>query len=213
MREELIVFVKEALARGLGRDAVRAALRDAGWRDEEVEKTLRAFADVPFPVPVPRPRPYLSARETFFYLLQFAALYTSAFHLGRLAFLLIDRAFPDAIDQPWGIVTRSDDAIRWSIASLLVAFPIFLAISRSLARAAARDPERRGSKIRKWLTYLTLFVAASVLTGDVITLIYNVLGGEITTRFLLKTAVVGAIAGGIFGYYLWDLRGEEQEPA
>jgi hypothetical protein len=193
MREELIVFVKEALARGVARDEIRAALRGAGWRDEEMEKALGAFADVGFPVPVPRPRPYLSARETFFYLLQFATLYTSAFHLGRLAFVLIERAFPDAIDQPWGMVTRSDDAIRWSIASLLVAFPIFLLVSRALARVAAKDPER--------------------LTGDVITLIYNVLGGEITTRFLLKTAVVAAIAGGIFGYYLWDLRGEEQEAA
>jgi hypothetical protein len=210
MREELIAFVKDALARGLGRVEIRAALREAGWRDEEVDKALGAFSEVVFPIPVPRPQPYLSARETFFYLLQFAALYTSGFNLGRLAFLLIERAFPDAIDQPW-MIDRSGDGIRWSIASLVVAFPIFLLVSRSLARAAARDPERRGSKIRKWLTYLTLFVAASVLTGDLITLIYNVLGGEITTRFLLKTAVVAAISGGIFGYYLWDLRGEEQE--
>jgi hypothetical protein len=210
MREELIAFVQEALARGVGRAEIRAALREAGWRDEDVEKALAAFSEVAFPIPVPRPQPYLSARETFFYLLQFAALYTSAFNLGRLAFLLIELAFPDAIDQPWGIASRSD-SIRWSIASLVVAFPIFLLVSRSLARAAARDPERRGSKIRKWLTYLTLFVAASVLTGDLITLLYNVLGGEITTRFLLKTAVVAAISGGIFGYYLWDLRGEEQE--
>ena len=93
----------------------------------------------------------------------------------------------------------------------MVAFPIFLLVARSLARAAGRDPERRGSKVRKWLTYLTLFVASAVVTGDLITLLYNVLGGEITTRFLLKTLTVAVIAGGIFGYYLWDLRGEEQE--
>src|SRR5687767_3411734 len=98
MREELVAFVKDSLTRGVARDEIRAALRSAGWRDEEVEKALRAFAEVEFPVPVPRPQPYLSARETFFYLLQFAALYTSAFNLGRLAFLLIERAFPDPID-------------------------------------------------------------------------------------------------------------------
>ena len=32
---------------------------------------------------------------------------------------------------------------------------------------------------------------------------------ELTLRFVLKVAVVGLIAGTIFGYYLWDLRREE----
>jgi hypothetical protein len=210
MREELVAFVKDALQRGVARADIRAALLAAGWREEDVEKALRAFAEIAFPVPVPRPQPYLSARETFFYLLQFAALYTSAFNLGRLLFLLIERAFPDPIDLQWQQDYRSN-AIRWSIASLVVAFPIFLVVARSLARAAARDPERRGSKVRKWLTYLTLFIAAAVLTGDLITVLYNLLGGELTARFLLKTATVAVIAGGVFGYYLWDLRGEEKE--
>ena len=73
------------------------------------------------------------------------------------------------------------------------------------------DPGKRASKIRRWLTYLTLFVSASFLIGDVVTLVYNVLGGELTVRFLLKVAVVGAIAGTAFGYYLTDLRREERE--
>ena len=211
MREELVGFVKEALERGLPRAEIRSALLAAGWREEEVEKALAAFADIAFPVPVPRPRPYLSARETFFYLLAVhRALYVSAFNLGRLLFLLIDRALPDPADARYAQYFTSDQ-IRWSIASLVVAFPIFLLLSRTLARAESRDPERRGSKVRKWLTYLTLFVAASILTGDLITLLYNLLGGELTSRFLLKAGTVAAIAGGVFGYYLWDLRGEEQE--
>jgi hypothetical protein len=209
MREELVAFVKDALGRGVSRTEVRAVLLEAGWRAAEVEKALGAFSTVAFAIPVPRPRPYLSAREAFFYLLQFAALYTSAFNLGRLLFQLIELEFPDAIDLQW----RTDylSGMRWSIASLLVAFPIFLLTARALARAVAGDPERRGSKVRKWLTYLTLLVAAGVLTGDLITLLYNLLGGELTVRFVLKTAVVAAIAGAIFGYYLWELRSEERE--
>jgi hypothetical protein len=212
MREELVGFVKGALDRGVARPEIRDVLLAAGWRREDVEKALRAFAEAPFPLAVPRPQPYLSARETFFYLLQFAALYTTAFNLGRLLFLLIERGFPDPIDAAWQY-DHASDGIRWSIASLAVAFPIFLLVARSLARAAERDPERRRSKIRKWLTYLTLFIAATVLTGDLITVLYNLLGGELTARFLLKTVTVAVIAGGIFGYYLWDLRGEEKEEA
>jgi hypothetical protein len=62
---------------------------------------------------------------------------------------------------------------------------------------------------RRWLTYLTLFLAATVLIGDVIVLVFNVLGGEITTRFVLKVLVVGFIAGTVFWYYLSDIRREE----
>ena len=210
MREELVAFVKEALERGVPRAEIRAALLAAGWRDEEVERRSPRSPTSTSRSRCRARRPYLSARETFFYLLQFTALYVSAFNLGRLLFLLIDRGLPDPADARY-TEYYTNDQIRWSIASLVVAFPIFLLLSRMLARAESRDPERRGSKIRKWLTYLTLFVAAAILTGDLITLLYNLLGGELTSRFLLKAATVAAIAGGVFGYYLWDLRGEERE--
>ena len=72
-----------------------------------------------------------------------------------------------------------------------------------------RDPTKRGSKVRRWLTYLTLFAAATALICDVGTLVYSLLGGEITGRFLLKVAVVALIAGSAFGYYLSDLRADE----
>jgi len=47
--------------------------------------------------------------------------------------------------------------------------------------------------------------------GDLVSLAYNVLGGELTVRFFLKVLVVGVIAGTIFGFYMRDLRGEERE--
>jgi len=44
-----------------------------------------------------------------------------------------------------------------------------------------------------------------------ITLVYNVLGGELTLRFFLKVLTVAVIAGGTFAYFLWDIRKEEEE--
>ena len=99
--------------------------------------------------------------------------------------------------------------LGWSVASLIVAFPIFLYVTNLIGRAIKRDPSKRASKVRKWLTYITLFVAASVLIGDLTSLIFNFLGGELTLRFVFKVLTVGIIAGTIFGYYLWDLRKEE----
>jgi uncharacterized membrane protein YpjA len=38
------------------------------------------------------------------------------------------------------------------------------------------------------------------------------LGGELTTRFILKVLVAAVIAGTVFGYYLRDLRRDERAP-
>jgi hypothetical protein len=66
--------------------------------------------------------------------------------------------------------------------------------------------------VRRWLTYLTLFIAACVLIGDFVSLVYNVLGGELTVRFVLKVLTVGIIAGTVFWYYLSELRLDERDP-
>jgi hypothetical protein len=54
-------------------------------------------------------------------------------------------------------------------------------------------------------------VAAAALIGDLTTLVYNALAGELTSRITLKALVVILIAGAVFGYYLLDLRREERE--
>jgi len=94
---------------------------------------------------------------------------------------------------------------------LIVAVPVFLALSRIINRAARLDPNKRASPIRRWLTYLTLFAAACVLIGDVTTLVYRLLGGDLAIRFVLKVVTVGLIAGAAFGYYLADVRVGEKE--
>jgi len=207
--DELEAFVGEALMRGESREDIETVLLAAGWAKEQVKAALGAYADVPFSIPVPKPRPSLSAREAFLYLTLFATLYVSAYHLGSLVFDLINRALPDpALDAQAG---RGFDGLRWSVSSLMIAFPVFLYLSRHTERELAHHPIKRLSPVRRWLTYLTLFIAASILIGDLTTLVYNVLGGELTVRFLLKVATVAAIAGAIFSHYLLDLRREEQE--
>lgn len=211
--EELSRFVREALGRGLPRVQIEDILGKAGWTVEQVREALAGFADVDFPIPVPRPRPQLDTREAFLYLVQFVTLYVSAYNLGSLLFDLINAALPDPAVARQGSQARFiRDAIRWEISSLIVAFPVFLCMSWVIGRGVRLDPNKRHSPVRRKLTYLTLFVAALLLIGDVISLVYNFLGGELTTRLALKVLVVALIAGAAFGYYLADLRREETEP-
>ena len=169
---------------------------------------MSAFADVDFPVAVPKPKPYLSARQAFLYLISFIALYITAFSFGTLLFQFINNAFPDPIAFGRSF---SESSIRTALASIIVAFPLYLFLMRLLKKAEKKDPEQRQSKIRKWLAYLTLVIAAGIIIGDLITVLSGLLGGELSIRFALKALTVFVITGSIFGYYLRDLRREEKE--
>jgi hypothetical protein len=210
LSDELVGFVRAGLERGIPRDQIRDALLKAGWPADQVAQALAGYADVPFPIPVPRPASAASSRETFMYVVMFATLIVSAYSLGNLIFELINRAFPDPAQPSFG--TSTLQAIRWSLASVIVAFPIFLYVAWLVDKEVRAHPIKRASRIRKQLTYITLFIASCVLIGDVITVVYNFLGGELTLRFLLKVVTVGAIAGSVFGYYLHDLRAGEAAP-
>ena len=211
--DELQGFVKDGLGRGLERSALHAALRQAGWEEEQVKAALAEYSEVTFPIPVPRPRPYLSAREAFLYLVLFTTLYVSAINLGSLFFQFVNLAIPD---YSTGYVQSQESirsSLRWAVSSLIVAFPVFLFVASIVSREVRQDPAKRASRVRKWLTYLTLFLASGVIIGDLIALLNDVLGGELTMRFFLKALVVGTISAGIFLYYLRDLRRADQEIA
>lgn len=209
MDSRLLDFTQKALSAGMPRSEIVEALQSGGWAEADIEHALHAFADVKFPIPVPRPVPYLSAREVFVYLVLFVSLYAAAFDLGALLFELINRRFPDPVDNAF-LVRFSDERIRWYISGIIIALPLFLFTFRLVTRAIAKDPTKRASRPRKWLTYLTLFVASVSLASDLMVLVYNALGGELTIRFLLKVATVAVIAGGTFLFFLADMRKEER---
>lgn len=207
---ELSAFVGEALRKEIPRNRISEVLLQAGWQADRIDRALAEYAEIDFPLPVPRPRPSLSAREAFFYLLLFLTLYISSYNFGNLLFIFIEQTIPDpalqSITPGW-----STDRIRGSVSALIVAFPLFLYLSRKINQELLSNPAGRTSGVRRWLTYITLFIASSIIIGDLSVLLYNLLGGELTLRFVLKSLVVGVIAGTILIYYLNGLRKEERE--
>ena len=210
LTEELQGFVKDSLARGLSRPEIEQALAAAGWPSDQIRGALRGFAEIDFAIPVPVPKPYLSAREAFLYLLLFSTLYISAFNLGALLFNLIDVGFPDPAETA-ATIERLWNDIRWNLSFLIAAVPVFLYVARHTSRELRLEPGKRGSKVRRWLIHLTLFVAASVLLGDVTSLLHGLLGGDLTVRFVLKVLTVAAIAGAVLRYHVRDLRLEDEQ--
>ena len=202
--DQLAQFVADALKEGRTRAEISAALREAGWTGTEVSGALDAWAESAFTPPVPRPRPYVSAREAFLYALMFLALAMTAWNITTLGFELIELWLPDLTDK----YTRYNvQSVRWSISVLVVFFPLFLVMNTRAQRAAHADPGQRRSAVRKWFGYITLFLAAITLLGDLIAVIYALLSGELTARFIAKAGLVALTAGLIFLYF----RGEMEE--
>ena len=203
--DALTAYVREALVAGGDRPAIAEAARAAGWTAPEVEAALAAWTDAAGLPPVPRPRGVVSARDAFRHGLMFFALLLVTSHLGLLVFALIDRLMPDPLDT-YGY---SDAPIRWSIAVLLVAWPVWALTSLGLARDAERDPGQRRSAVGRWLTWGALFIAAATLVGDGIAIVSGFLAGGFTTAFLLKALTVAVIAGAIFLAYGSSRESEE----
>ena len=149
-------------------------------------------------------------RDFFLHFGAFAALYTAATALGTLLFLIIDYTFPDPLYMSYGSYGYYDPysgPMRFAIASLIILVPLFLWLMRVIQREARIAPERYTFAIRRWLTYVTLFLAGATIVGDLITLLYSFLGGELPTPFVLKVVTLFVITGVIFWYFLLDIRG------
>src|SRR3989338_154331 len=142
-------------------------------------------------------------RMTFLHLLAFLMLYVSTMTFIVLNFQYIEVVFPDRLDF---VYSAAFEQVRFAGSVLAVAFPVFLGVSWFLEREFRKNPEKRQSRMRRWLIALTLFVAALTIIIDLITLLYRFWGGELTVRFFSKTALVLAVAGVIFGYFGWELR-------
>lgn len=149
--------------------------------------------------------PRSTAKDVFAHLFAIVTLYVSVVSFIILGFQYVDVTFPDTLTFYYSGIL---DAIRGSMASLIVMWPAFMGISWYMNKEAKADPEKREISIRKWLLYLTLFITAITIIVDLITLMNYFLNGAITMHFLLKVLIVLATASVVFGYYMWDLRTE-----
>ena len=145
-------------------------------------------------------------RDVFLHLLSVVALYWSAISFVDLVWQIINYYFPDSLSYTY--YGGFSGPMRFSIASLIIIFPVFILASWYLNNIYRKESIVRESKIRKWLIYLTLFIASLVMIGDLVGTINTFLGGEITARFILKALSVFLVTGLVFGYYLDDVRRE-----
>lgn len=146
-------------------------------------------------------KPKTTPKDFFLNLGAIAVLYFLVINIIQLVFETIDFAFPRTPEA-----TGYIPDVSFSIAALIIGFPLYLVLMNIVARGEAADPTKKELSVRKWLAFLTLFVAGAAIVIDIIILLTAFLRGEeITTGFILKVVAALVIAGTIFGYYLSDI--------
>ncbi|MEW5983154.1 MAG: DUF5671 domain-containing protein [Acidobacteriota bacterium] len=208
----IVEFIDHARSKGMDHTTIRMLLLSAGWKEKDI---ARAMTEHGLEMPIPAPPDVGGAREAFLHLVAFAALYTAAVAGVSLVFSLVNLTLPDmAITQYASARLEFErSAIRWEIAALVVSCPVLIWLSWMLLGEMRGSSERVRSPIRRWLTYLTLFFAAVAIGVDLMTLVWSLLGGEMSLRFLLKVLTVFAVAGAGFYYYFVALRMSPEELA
>ncbi len=149
-------------------------------------------------------RPHTTPKDFFIHLGSIIGLYVTAVSLLALLFQLINTLFPDVALYEYA--GNYSSGIRFAIASLIIAFPLYIWLMRMISRDMTERPETAELPIRKWLTYFTLFIAGATVAVDLIVLINTFLSGELTVRFLLKVITVLLVAATIFTYYRFELK-------
>jgi hypothetical protein len=197
MHDKLHAFLRHARGKGLDYATIRTLLLAAGWKERDIAS---AIASDGLELPVPEPVGTHSARDAFLYLLTFSLLYVTVWGMIVLYFVYLDYLYPDPAWRDWQAEAPLE-LVRYAIAAIIVGFPLFLFLTAIGERAVPEDPDRPVHSVRKWLTYLTVFVAAAVIVGDIITLLYYFLDGALTTRFVLKAVVLLVIADVVLSYY------------
>ena len=150
-------------------------------------------------------KPKTSAKDFFLNLGAIISLFTIAGYLVNLLFTVINKAYP----LTTGYNYYGSSSISWPVATLIIFFPIYILLMWLLEQGYSVEPERRNTGVRKWLTYLTLFLAGLSIAGDLVTVIYYFIDGQdITTGFILKVLSVLVVALTIFFYYISDVLGK-----
>ncbi len=117
-------------------------------------------------------------KDVFLHLLATVTLYMSVYAIIALLFSCINVLLPDALSFYY---TGELDMIRLSVAMLMVTYPVYVLLMYLIQKDMTVEPGKHDIGARKWLTYLTIFLAAIMIIVDVITTICPRYDGSVNT--------------------------------
>lgn len=150
-----------------------------------------------------------NAKYAFYYLLSLAALIFLSFSVGMIIFGIIDKSIADALSNNHSY--NYDGQLKFAISALFISAPIFYVAMNLINKGLHKGELEKNSGVRRWLSYFILLISSLIILGVFVGIINTFLSGELTSRFLLKAVTVFVIAGGVFSYFLYDIKRENPE--
>lgn len=134
-----------------------------------------------------------------------ASLYVSLSALVAVIFGIINLVYPDAAEGYWAY-EGAQGSIRFGLACLIVFFPVYLVLTR-IVNQIRRKEHGVYLTLTRWLIYLSLFLGSAILLGDLVSVLWGFLNGELTVRFALKALALLIVIASALVYYILDIRG------
>ncbi len=148
-----------------------------------------------------------TAKYTFLYLISLLSLIFTVIAVGNVIFQLINKHIVDVVHAYRS--TYSADALKFAISSLLIAAPVYYYSAANINKSLFSGKLEKDAAVRRWLTYLIIFVCGVVVVGWLIAIVYSILDGDLTLKFSLKTLTVLIIAAIVGSYYYRDIKKEK----
>jgi len=152
----------------------------------------------------PQQKVSVGPKEFFLHIGALITLIASVISIITVLFTVIEILLPDVLNTYY--YGDQFSGTRFALATLIVVFPAYYFIARYLRKEREAHPEVSLAWVRKWLTGLIVFAAGAVVLGDVISLIFGFVNGELTSRFALKSFAVLLVVVVPFLYYFFEAK-------
>jgi len=129
----------------------------------------------------------------------------------NLAFEILDKKFPDVLNAiyQYGYSSSQFEGARTFLAMLIIMFPTFLILAYFWKKKEKDGLGHSDEIIRKWLSYIVIFLSVLIVIIDLIILVRYFVSGEITIRFILKVIIALAGAKMVLYYFvpeIWEVK-------
>lgn len=151
------------------------------------------------------------AFHLFLYLASFFSLGFLISGIISVYFQLVNKYIEDTavIDQFSSGSSFDDAAVKYGLSSLLIAAIVYFPISYLINKKLAKGEIRQDSLVRKFLTYIALFILVAISIGSLAVLFYDYLNGELTGNAFGKITAFFLTALFFAAFYFWEIRRKE----
>lgn len=211
----LVRYIEQTRSQNVPDDVIKAHLISAGWSENDILLALTPNPPPsqdkvlpPAPPPPIQPEPHFGMWVGFLYILFFISLYVVATAMGGLFNQWIDKLIPNPTNQlSYGSLdSLNETMVRVYVSSLIVGYPIFAFLAVILHKQTQKQPQIKNLRSRKLLIYTTLVGTFIIMIGNIISTIFNFLGGSVTLNTLGHLGVTFLISGSIFFYFLHEVK-------